>query len=187
MNANPITMSPRLKHIRIVSRLFRLAISLGVIFLLLVGGFALVQSIVVCQGGQIVPGESMTVKMTFSPDQVYVIPTSVQGAAEAPDIPWPVLALAAIQLALTACGVIALNRLFKLFERGIFFAVENVRHLKTLGLVVAGCGLVQTLLEWLSPAKNLSLNLLVLGLLIVLISWIMDEGRKLQEEQALTV
>ena len=133
MNANPITMSPRLKHIRIVSRLFRLAISLGVIFLLLVGGFALVQSIVVCQGGQIVPGESMTVKMTFSPDQVYVIPTSVQGAAEAPDIPWPVLALAAIQLALTQImAAIATKRIdtkqAALFFRGLQIAQKNLDY-----------------------------------------------------------
>jgi hypothetical protein len=52
---------------------------------------------------------------------------------------------------------------------------------------MAGCGLTQIALELLSPQKKISVNLLVLGLLILLISWIMDEGRKIQEEQELTV
>jgi hypothetical protein len=35
--------------------------------------------------------------------------------------------------------------------------------------------------------KNFSLDRLGIGLLILLIAWIMDEGRKIQEEQELTV
>jgi hypothetical protein len=52
---------------------------------------------------------------------------------------------------------------------------------------VAGDGLIQTILELLSSHGTLCLNEMFFGGLIVLIAWIMDEGRKIQEEQELTV
>jgi hypothetical protein len=80
-----------------------------------------------------------------------------------------------------------LNRLFKLYEHSSFFTVGNVRCIKILGLVVTGDGLVQTILELLSPNPSLDFSKLFFGGLIMLIAWIMDEGRKIQEEQELTV
>ncbi|MEI9863261.1 MAG: DUF2975 domain-containing protein [Limisphaerales bacterium] len=38
-----------------------------------------------------------------------------------------------------------------------------------------------------SRGVEITFGQLVLGLLIILIAWIMDEGRKIQEEQELTV
>jgi hypothetical protein len=189
MNANEISpkANARLNRIKIVSRMFRVLIGISVVILVLIACLALAQSITVCLGGSIGSGESMAVQLSLSPSEFYRLPADFQGAADAPDIPWVVMLLVAIRLGLTAYGIIALNRLFKLFERGIFFTVENVRYLKMQGVVMAGCGLTKNALQLLSPHKNISLNGLVIGLLILLIAWIMDEGRRIQEEQELTV
>lgn len=184
MNTNESANASRLNKIRIVSRLFRVLLSSAVLLLALLGLFALYQAVIVCFGGE---GGSMTVHIGFSSGQNYALPKNLASAAAGPAMPWSVMLLGAMQLALMACGLIALNRLFKLFERGIFFTVNNVRYLKTLGLVTAGCGLLQTAQEMLSPQKNINLNLLIVGGLVLLIAWIMDEGRKIQEEQELTV
>jgi hypothetical protein len=183
MNANEISpkTSPRLKQIKLVSRMFRVLIGISVIILVLIACLALVQSIIICLGSKVVPGKSMAVQITLAPGEGYNLATGMTG------LPWVVVVLVAIRLGLTAYGLIALNRLFKLYERGIFFARENVSYLKIQGWVMAGCGLTQIALKLLSPQKKISVNLLVLGLLILLISWIMDEGRKIQEEQELTV
>jgi hypothetical protein len=180
MNANVISpkANVRISRIKVVSRIFRVLIGIGVVIFALIAIVALLQSIIVLLGGKVVPGQSMTVHLTFSPSQTYVVPSA---------IPLSVQFLGAMHLYLLAFGVTVLNRLFKLYEHSSFFAVGNVRYIKILGLVVAGNGLIQTILEFLAPQRSIYLNQLVFGLLIMLIAWIMDEGRKIQEEQELTV
>lgn len=117
------------------------------------------------------------------------------------------------------CGcVFVLNKLFRFYERGLFFASEQVRHMQQLGCLILVNWLIAMLLnamsagytEWhfdlsqlnwigtfelfiLPIAKDMSGNndigfmQPVIGVLIIFIAWIMDEGRKIQEEQELTV
>ena len=171
----------RITRIKFVSRLFRVLISIAVIFLMLIACFVLVQSIILCLGGRVVPAESMAIHITLAPGEVYDLATGVAG------LPWMVVVLIAVRLGLIAFGFIALNRLFKLYERGVFFAKGNISCLKIQGWVMAGCGLIQNTLQLFWAHKNISLDRLVIGLLILLIAWVMDEGRKLQEEQELTI
>ncbi len=108
-----------------------------------------------------------------------------------------------------------LAKLFQFYERGLIFATEAIRCMKTLGFLCV--------INWLftsawyvlgqifpSPAPppgrimtfipssfrmdffsinihGTNLGLLLAGIVIVIIAWIMDEGRKIQEEQELTV
>jgi hypothetical protein len=181
MNANVISLKAnvRMNRIKIVSRIFRVLIGICAVFFTLMAVLAIIESISVSSGSKLDPDKSMTVHITFSPHQRYQVPS---------DIPLPVQLLDSMHLGLLGFGAIILIRLFKLYERGSFFAVGNVRCIKILGLIVVGDGLIQTALEILPPNRSVEIsNNLALGLLILLIAWIMDEGRKIQEEQELTV
>ena len=109
-----------------------------------------------------------------------------------------------------------LINLFRYYERGLIFDGNTIHCLKILGfLCVMGwvlncvshyCSVLEY--QQLRPPPNLphspitivhdinfyglrffsfDFSLLFAGIVIVLIAWIMDEGRKIQEEQALTV
>lgn len=154
------------------------------IILVLIACFVLLQNTIHYLSGKAVPGESMTVHV-LSPSE---LPANFQSRANTvTGLPWVVILLIAVRLGLIAFGFIALNRLFKLYERGVFFAKGNISCLKIQGWVMVGCGLIQNVLQLFWAHKNISLDRLVVGLLILLIAWVMDEGRKLQEEQELTI
>ena len=102
-----------------------------------------------------------------------------------------------------------LFRLFNLYEHGLIFSAQTIRCIKILGMLcvvgwVLGAAL-QVLPHPLPPGASvvrhgyrmgffsfdfgtgMDVGLLFAGIVIVLIAWIMDEGRKIQEEQELTV
>jgi DUF2975 family protein len=101
-------------------------------------------------------------------------------------------------------GVFTLVKLFKLYEKAIIFTVENVKHFRTLGYVVIYwvfakiiyITLISAIISLSNPLGQRVLivqfelpdiSALIIGFIAVLISWIMDEGRKLEDEQAHTV
>lgn len=101
-------------------------------------------------------------------------------------------------------GVYTLARLFALYEKAIIFSAANVRLFRTLG---------QTLLLWVvarliylplltltisfnnPPGQRMiaagfelaDLTALITGAVVVLMSWVMEEGHELEDEQAHTV
>ncbi len=97
-----------------------------------------------------------------------------------------------------------LSRLFRLYEQGIFFSRANVAIFQRLGwsilawacadfLQTVGLGLVLTLhraagqrLLVISLSSDQALMALM-GLVVVTVSRVMDQARKLEEEQALIV
>ena len=106
-----------------------------------------------------------------------------------------------------------LARLFRHYERGRIFAAETICCIKTLGLLLVIGWLLGLAAEMMpDPAlppgavvggtvsqvyqmnffsfdfgTGVNLGQFFIGIIIVLIAWIMDEGRKIQEEQELTV
>lgn len=101
-----------------------------------------------------------------------------------------------------------LAQLFHYYERGLVFTVKTIRCIKFLGLLcVINWMLVSTvrllLQDQPSPSRpmchirmeffsfdfgwGIDFGPLLAGVIIILIAWIMDEGRKIQEEQELTV
>lgn len=101
-------------------------------------------------------------------------------------------------------GAYYLMRLFRLYERGEIFRTTNVRCFRNLSRVLVGwfaIGIVHKSL--LSMALTLhhppgqryitlelgspDLTALLVGAVLAVISWVMDEGRQMQEEQDFTV
>lgn len=84
-----------------------------------------------------------------------------------------------------------LVKLFGFFENGIFFTSETVRCLKALGSVYLVGFLLALLFHFtLHKAELLfgvGLEEPFTGFFIIFIGWLIDEARKLREEQELTV
>jgi Protein of unknown function (DUF2975) len=116
--------------------------------------------------------------------------------ASVSDIPAPMYALVAIAMGLYLLGVISFYRLLNLFEKGVIFAAASVSEIKRLGIFLAAYGILsvvakviytrQILFPW-TLLDAVSSPWIVAGVAIYLVAWIMDEGRKIQEEQELTV
>jgi hypothetical protein len=176
MNTNEISPKTnfRLNRIKIVSRIVRVLI--GILVAVMASGFVI--CLLASAKWQFWGHDVGSVTISFSPHQTYAVPF---------DIPWSVVLFGTIRLCLFGFGLILLNRLLSLYERGIFFAAGNVRCIKFLGLVIAGCWLVEAILELMAHQNKTDGTGLICGFLLVFIAWIMDEGRKIQEEQELTV
>jgi hypothetical protein len=106
-------------------------------------------------------------------------------------VPASILILGFARAGLFFSGAFVLNRLLGYFARGNFFTAKSISCIKWLGGLVMSDWLAVKLLDaigsrmvMLAPAD---FTKLAIGFLIILIAWIMDEGRKIQEEQELTV
>jgi hypothetical protein len=102
----------------------------------------------------------------------------------------------AFRCALYLLAVVVFYRLLNLYEKGIIFSAENVSHIRRLGELAVFYGVVTACLPVFEsggiPWPILPMNILfspwlIVGCLTIIIAWIMDEGRKIQEEQELTV
>ncbi len=123
-------------------------------------------------------------------------------------LPWTALVMGFVVTMLPSgvgvYGVYCLKCLFALYEKGQVFQAQNVYWYKQLsrvflwlcGVGFLSRGLLSVVLTLHQPpgqrmlALSISsedLNLLVLGGILAVIAWVMDEGRKLQEEADLTV
>ena len=87
-------------------------------------------------------------------------------------------------------------KLFRLYERGQLFSPANINYLRKIAgaafLLACETTLATALKNPNYPADELStwatlVTLAVPAFLILFFAWIMDEGRKIQEEQELTV
>jgi hypothetical protein len=91
-------------------------------------------------------------------------------------------------------GIAVLYRLFKLYEQGMIFTPANVQCIKWMGVWGLAAWALSNVIELskLITCDSADVNLGITspffaGILVLLISWIMEEGGKIQEEHALTV
>jgi len=91
-------------------------------------------------------------------------------------------------------GIGVLYRLFKLYERGMIFTPANVRCIKWLGGWVLAAWVLSNVVEVFKLITYDSADVdfrigatFFAGILVLLMSWIMEEGGKIQQEQALTI
>ncbi|OGT31770.1 MAG: hypothetical protein A3E87_02190 [Gammaproteobacteria bacterium RIFCSPHIGHO2_12_FULL_35_23] len=98
-----------------------------------------------------------------------------------------------------------LIKLFRLYEQGTVFSLVNVQYLRNIGyalligqivLLPLYEALISVVLSWHNPhgyremiisVQGRNLGMLLTGLLVILISWIMAEACKLQEDHQLTI
>ena len=83
-------------------------------------------------------------------------------------------------------------KLFRYFEKGILFTAETVRCVQILGAINCVFFLWPLGLFFFTPSPDYhllwaSLSNLFIGFLIIFIGWLLDEARKIREEQELTV
>lgn len=114
------------------------------------------------------------------------------------------IAVSAVPLAVDLFIIYTLIQLFRLYESGVIFSLEIVKRLRNIGYgLLAGqiispfyqlaMGYVLTIHNPPGYGKmsitmdQSNIGILLTSLLIILISWIMAEGCKLNEEQQLTV
>ena len=115
--------------------------------------------------------------------------------ASVSDIPATMYALGAIGMGIYLLGVISFYRLLNLFEKGVIFSAANVLEIKRLGTYLACYGILAVTADAFYSGGISPLTLLgfvaspwiVGGGAINIVAGIMDEGRKIQEEQELTV
>jgi len=93
-------------------------------------------------------------------------------------------------------GVIFFYRLLCLYEKGEIFSGANVSEMKKLGSCLAGYGILAVaanviyaggIIFPLVLLEGFVSPWIIIGGTIYIVAWIMDEGRKIQEEQELTV
>jgi hypothetical protein len=100
-----------------------------------------------------------------------------------PDIFW--LLVLQQGFALGAMGV--LLRLFYLYAKGILFSAKNVNCIRLLGYWLVVDWFINYQMQGMLRDMDLSTTPVFGGFLIIFVAWIMDEGRKMQEEQELIV
>jgi len=106
-------------------------------------------------------------------------------------IPVSFLILGFIRVGFLFAGAFVLNRLLRFFAGASFFTAENIICIKWLGSLVISDWVVAKFLQAIGSRALMigfdDFTKVAIGFLVILIAWIMDEGRKIQEEQALTV
>ena len=95
--------------------------------------------------------------------------------------------LLAVKIGFSFFGAWMLQSLLRLYQQGILFTARNVWYIRVLGYYVIIDWLINYQMEGVARATELHTTQLLVGLLVIFIAWIMDEGRKIQEEQELTV
>lgn len=107
-------------------------------------------------------------------------------------------------LAVEIYGLKRLKDLFRLYENGMIFTGENVDCFRSLGrilIVWVACDVLRSsLLSIVLTLHNppghriitlgfdsAELTALFVGIVVVIISWVMDEARKIKEDQALII
>ncbi|HTB83246.1 MAG TPA: DUF2975 domain-containing protein [Candidatus Sulfotelmatobacter sp.] len=103
------------------------------------------------------------------------------------EMPAGVFWLWMVQQGLAFFSSFVLLRLFWLYSQGIIFSGRNITCIRVQGYCLIIINLIDLEMQQFIRASSVSLTPILYGLLIIFIAWIMDEGRKVQEEQELTV
>jgi len=109
-----------------------------------------------------------------------------------------------IPVSVVIFGLFRLRILFSLYEKALIFTEQNVDCFRSLGralILWAVCDVIRTsllsvILTLQNPPGQRMITVsfdsgeftgVFVGIVVLIISWVMDEGRKIEEEQALIV
>ncbi len=117
-------------------------------------------------------------RIVVSPNHVYSSPK---------DMPPAIFWLFMVKTGLGFFAVGMLLWLFRLYGKGVLFTAKNVNCIRFLGYYLVIEWFIEYQMGGLLRDMNLSTTPVFYGLFVIFFAWIMDEGRKMQEEQELTV
>ncbi|HTX21321.1 MAG TPA: DUF2975 domain-containing protein [Candidatus Aquilonibacter sp.] len=120
-------------------------------------------------------------------DKIRIVISQHHIYESAGEMPTTILALWIVKMCLGVFCAGVMLRLFRLYARGILFSARNVTCIRFLGWWLIIDWVIDYQMQGLLQDMQLSSTPVFVGFLIIFIAWIMDEGRKIQEEQALTV
>lgn len=97
-----------------------------------------------------------------------------------------------------------LVRLFRLYERGVIFTEENIKYIRYIAYCILFCEVLKPIhdilmsltLTWNNPPGErmisagfgtTNISMIITALIILMVSWIMTEACRLNEEQKYTV
>jgi hypothetical protein len=118
------------------------------------------------------------IRIVISHSHIYTSPA---------EMPPAIFALWLVKAGLGIASAVVLFALFHLYGRGILFSARNVLFIRFFGYWIIIDWIIDYQMQGALRDMDLSLTPVFGGLLIIFIAWIMDEGRKIQEEQELTV
>ena len=117
-------------------------------------------------------------RLVVAPGHVFTSPAEMPGM---------ILTLALIKTGLTFAAMAVLFALFNLYWRGILFSARNVLYIRFQGYYLIFSYILDYQIQSRFHDMALSTTAVFMGLIIIFFAYIMDEGRKIQEEQASTV
>jgi hypothetical protein len=123
----------------------------------------------------------------FSQDKVRIVISHSHIYTSRAEMPPAIFALWLVKTGLGLGSAAVLFALFQLYGQGILFAARNVRYIRFLGYWLIIDWIIDYQMQGTLHDMDLSTTPVFVGLIIIFIAWIMDEGRKIQEEQELTV
>lgn len=176
MNTNESTQkaNPRLNRIKIISQILKACVLIYLLAPLCFLAFSLHSLHLACG----------TVSMFNHP------------YASTAAIPESMYVLSGIGVGIYLLGVISFYRLLCLYEKGVIFSGANVSEMRKLGGCLVSYGILGVtanvvyaggIVFPLVLLEGAASPWLVVGGATFLVSWIMNESRKIQEEQELTV
>ena len=118
------------------------------------------------------------IRIVTSPNHIYSSPS---------EMPATIFSLLLVKLGWGLFAAAAMLRLFWLYGKGIFFSAKNVSCLRFLGYYVIVEWFIDYQMQGTQHDVSMSITPIFVGFFIIFFAWIMDEGRKIQEEQELTV
>jgi hypothetical protein len=108
-----------------------------------------------------------------------------------------------IPMSIDIAGLLTLVKLFKLYEKGKIFTIDNVKCFRRLGYILIIWAFASVLYDMIISGvlthtqikpllfgmslRSADLTTLIIGGIVLVISWVMNEGCKLEEEHALTI
>ncbi len=139
----------------------------------------------------------------FPPSLKAHLPVTVEGDLSL-GIRFLALFVSAIPMTIKVAGLLILIKLFRLYEQGFIFTSSNVACFRKLGKILIvwfisvpiHAALLSIALTFQNqPGKRAiaislgeaDITALMVGVMLIVISWVMDEGRKLEDEQAYTI
>ena len=123
----------------------------------------------------------------FSHDKVRVVISQGHIYSSPAEMPPVILAWWSVKMGLALFCNAVLFSLFRHYQKGVIFSATNVRHIHSLAYFLIANWLIDYQLQSTLHDMDLSTTPLFIGLLIIFVAWVMDEGRKIKEEQELTV